>query len=784
MEGVTATIHSFREVALKTHEVTLRLDAPFFFEAGQSIELCINPTTSVDKRDDCRNFSIVSTPSDKNLLTVVLRDTNSVYERSLLGLPIGSKVVVTGPFGNLSLPQDTSKEVVFIAGGVGIAPFMSMAQLSLEKNLKTPITLLYANTNTKQALYIKELENIAQKNSNFQLKLKDGDIDTSFIRDVVENTTGKKWCVAGSPAFVLSVLYQLREIGIHETDILFEEMSGYGSKMSLVNERVESRKIKKEIRLMSKLGEDLSDFSSPLVWVLSELAMIVVTDADGNIIYTNDFFRRISQYSESELIGKNYNILNSGKYTQSYYDKLANDAVKNGKILHEEMSNRAKDGSIYWADSSMVPHFGENGEVTHFVGVGFLITDKIQAQEELNKKTDNLQQIITEMKVNETELENTKKAILNILEDLDEEKKAVERRVEERTAEIKSEKEKLQQVTKNIRDGVVLINSKGLVIFANEGLYQLFDLKQEDTPESNVLPEIFKYLEGTNFKDLLARCFAGEIFTVPEIESQGKIFEIFFNNLKVKDDMTDSTNYLVLISDVTEAKLLERSKSELVAVASHQLRTPLTAVRGNIEMLIDESYGPLNTEQHELLSDVDISTVRLISMVNDMLDITKIERGNLDMVLENVSIKETVDSICSDLEDYAKRRGVVIEINIAENTNVYGDKSRVRQVMQNLIDNSIKYSKGTGVLNVSGSVEGKFANINFKDNGQGIPKLEQSKIFNRFYRASNVKNNSSSGSGLGLYIVKSIVEQLHGSIRFESEENVGTTFFVSLPTSD
>lgn len=405
-----------------------------------------------------------------------------------------------------------------------------------------------------------------------------------------------------------------------------------------------------------------------------------------------------------------------------------------------------------------------------------------KAVAETKDTTSNLEHIIAEMKVKEIELENTKKAILNILEDLDEEKKAVERRVEERTAEIKSEKEKLQQVTKNIKDGVILLNKDKVVVFANEGLYQLFDLKA-GLPIDLVMEEIVRYFETNDFNESLAKCFTGEVLTLSEVESQGKIFEIFFNNIHVKIDGKDDIHYFILFTDITDAKLLERSKSELVAVASHQLRTPLTAVRGNIEMLIDESYGPLNEQQRELLSDVDISTARLISMVNDMLDITKIERGNLDMVMENVSIKETVNSICADLSEYAKKRGVTIEVNITEDTNVYGDKSRVRQVLQNLIDNSIKYSKKPGVLHITKTVEGKFAKITLKDNGLGIPKLEQSKIFNRFYRASNTKHTSSSGSGLGLYIVKSIVNQLQGEISFESEQNVGTTFYVSLPIS-
>jgi len=271
---------------------------------------------------------------------------------------------------------------------------------------------------------------------------------------------------------------------------------------------------------------------------------------------------------------------------------------------------------------------------------------------------------------------------------------------------------------------------------------------------------------------------------VPEIEGYGRVYEIFFHCLKNSDENSQVEGYFILIFDITDAKLLERSKSELVAVASHQLRTPLTAMRGNVEMLVDESYGPLNKEQHEMLADIDISTTRLITMVNDMLDITKIERGTLDMVYEHVNIRSIIDSIISDLADYSKRRDVVVTTDVPEDMTVYGDKSRIRQIIQNLIDNSVKYSKAPGQTNVSARVKENMVEIIFMDDGVGIPAAEQSKIFGRFYRASNSVDVSSSGSGLGLYIVKSIVEQLGGNILFESEENVGTTFFVTLPTEE
>jgi signal transduction histidine kinase len=204
-------------------------------------------------------------------------------------------------------------------------------------------------------------------------------------------------------------------------------------------------------------------------------------------------------------------------------------------------------------------------------------------------------------------------------------------------------------------------------------------------------------------------------------------------------------------------------------------------MRGNVEMLIDESFGELNKEQHELLDDIDVSTIRLITMVNEMLDITKIEKGDLEMSLEKLNVKEIIDSVVADLSGYAQRHQFEIDSSGLSDVTIEGDRMRVRQVFQNLIDNSIKYSRHPGKLKMSSKEENGKVELTFADNGIGIPKIEQPKLFERFYRASNTAKTASSGSGLGLYIVKSIIEQLGGEIKVQSEEEVGTTFFVTLP---
>ncbi|OGG65102.1 hypothetical protein A2Z56_01420, partial [Candidatus Kaiserbacteria bacterium RIFCSPHIGHO2_12_45_16] len=196
MEEFSAAIYSTKEVALNIYEVTFKLSTPLFFEPGQSIELCLSHAAADDKRSDCQKLPIVSSVDSKNLLTVVLRDTNSSFERSLLDLPVGDKVLIRGPFGIFCLPNKPQQEVVFIAGGIGIASFMSMIQVSLNRNIKTPVTLLYANVNSEQALYVKELEEIAKQSDAFKLKLVSGDISSTLIKDSVENITDKQWFVA------------------------------------------------------------------------------------------------------------------------------------------------------------------------------------------------------------------------------------------------------------------------------------------------------------------------------------------------------------------------------------------------------------------------------------------------------------------------------------------------------------------------------------------------------------------------------------------------------------
>lgn len=381
-----------------------------------------------------------------------------------------------------------------------------------------------------------------------------------------------------------------------------------------------------------------------------------------------------------------------------------------------------------------------------------------------------------------TKLENSQKATINLLEDLDEEKKVIEEKISERTFELEKEKEKLDVVADQMVTGTILLDSHGQVLFLNGSLLKFLDIATYEA--TTVMEVFFKKFKNPEIKSFIINAaLTRQSDDLPEIDVDGRVYGVSVRSIGQKTpDAEHLASTIIFVRDITDEKMLERSKSELVAVASHQLRTPLTAMRGSVELLVDESYGKLSGGQKELLDDMETSTIRLITMVNDMLDITKIEDKTLELHPEDLSPITVVDSILLDFDEYIRKHEfTVIHNKIAEDITIFVDALRARQVLQNLIDNSIKYSSHPGTLTISYELCDESVTIVLEDDGIGIPEAEHNKLFGRFYRASNTAHSTSSGSGLGLYIVKSIAESLNGSISFTSKENEGTTFRLTLP---
>lgn len=227
---------------------------------------------------------------------------------------------------------------------------------------------------------------------------------------------------------------------------------------------------------------------------------------------------------------------------------------------------------------------------------------------------------------------------------------------------------------------------------------------------------------------------------------------------------------------------LDKRKSDFLSVMAHQLRTPLAGIKWTFNILLSEDLGTLNEEQKKFLMKGYESNQRMINLIEDMLGAERIGSGRAHFDFETTGIHQVLETVMFELTPQAANRNVSIKVEgINEKlTPVVADSEKLKAVFQNLIDNAIKYTRAGGTVTVRCTDNGEFFVIAIKDTGIGIPQEQQKYIFNRFYRAPNAIKEQTDGSGLGLFIVKGIVEKHGGTVWFDSEEGKGTTFYFTL----
>jgi len=225
---------------------------------------------------------------------------------------------------------------------------------------------------------------------------------------------------------------------------------------------------------------------------------------------------------------------------------------------------------------------------------------------------------------------------------------------------------------------------------------------------------------------------------------------------------------------------LDTAKSEFISVAAHQLRTPLSAIKWILSMVLNKEFVN-NEESMQFLEKASVSTERMITLVNDLLEVDHIQSGKDQFVFVPVAIEEVIKSLITDMQPIADNRKITIETSFISTQKVSGDTVKLRAVAQNILENALKYTPLGGKIVVTISEENGQALVVVKDNGIGIPVSYKTRIFSKFFRAPNAMRADTVGSGLGLFIAHQIVERHGGKIWFESIEGSGTTFFFTIP---
>ena len=225
-----------------------------------------------------------------------------------------------------------------------------------------------------------------------------------------------------------------------------------------------------------------------------------------------------------------------------------------------------------------------------------------------------------------------------------------------------------------------------------------------------------------------------------------------------------------------------RLKSEFVSIASHQLRTPLTGIKWAINLLMSEEIGRLTKEQIEGLDNIKESNQRMINLVNDLLNVSRVEQGKITLKPEKTSLEKIIQELIEEYAFLAKASNIRLSSELEKNIpSILIDTQGIKLVLHNLIDNAMRYSQKEGRVRIKLFKKRALVRCEIEDNGVGIPSEDQKKIFQKFFRSENALKYQTEGTGLGLFIAKAIVEASKGKIGFQSQKDKGSTFWIELP---
>ncbi len=340
---------------------------------------------------------------------------------------------------------------------------------------------------------------------------------------------------------------------------------------------------------------------------------------------------------------------------------------------------------------------------------------------------------------------------------------------------LKTRIQKLELIINSLPDGLIAVNKSLQAIVVNPFAREIFSLHSANNINQDIRTlindeSICSLIEKTISED----CSFSEEFT---LKKPAKILKINTNPIKSDQDVLGA---ILFIEDITAMKNLEEIGSEFVSNVTHELKTPLTSIRGFIETL---KHGAINDSQvaHKFLDIIDIEAERLFLLINDILALSEIETMKQDVDIANVPFESIVSDSLNILQGQAEKKNITINTEIEPNVRIQANKYRIMQLVLNLVDNSIKYSSEGSLITIKASRVGGDVVMSFKDTGIGIPSEHLSRIYERFYRVNKGRSRSLGGTGLGLSIVKHIVNLCNGNIKVYSELGKGTEFIVTLP---
>jgi len=499
---------------------------------------------------------------------------------------------------------------------------------------------------------------------------------------------------------------------------------------------------------------DLKDIKYALS-ALEASSIVSITDKNGIILYVNDYFCEISQYGKDEIIGQNHRLINAGYHPQSYFQQFW-ETISRGQVWKGEMKNRTRSGGEYWVGMTVIPFVNDEGAIYQYVAIGTDITERKQNELKLIQTMENLRDIENALDASSI---------------------------------------------------VAITDDKGVITYVNEKFCEISKYDREEligrthrVINSGFHPKAF-------FKDMWGTIKQGSVWR-GEVKNRAKDGSEYWMHTTIVPFLNDNGvphQFISIRTDITdrvkaEAALAERTtqlakahdeaikanltKSQFLANMSHELRTPLNAIIGYSEMLLEEAEERGEQDFADDLGKISKAGNHLLALINDILDISKIEAGKMELHPEPFSLPDLIQDVMTTIRPLVETKGNKIHTISEEKGEMSADVTKLRQILINLLSNANKFTDaGSITFEVYKETRDVRHGIAFRvqDTGIGMTPEQLDKLFQPFTQADASTTRKYGGTGLGLAISQRFSHLMGGDIRVESVFGEGTTFTCWLP---
>ncbi|MDX3773179.1 PAS domain S-box protein [Chromatiaceae bacterium AAb-1] len=464
--------------------------------------------------------------------------------------------------------------------------------------------------------------------------------------------------------------------------------------------------------------------------------IISMTDLAGRITYVNDKFCTLSGFSREELLGATHSLIKSGRHSGEFYADLWR-TITHGGTWHGEVCNRKKNGEFYWVNATIMPVIDHTGKPLRYISIRTDITDLKKIKLKLQESAQRYKFFID-----------------------------------------------------NVAEGIVVCD-QGIIIDASERWFELFRCQREDAvgqpvmsfTAASAVPMALQLIEAKWAEPYESVMQRHDGTTFPAIV-RGRNLMVGERELRLTTVLNISRqkeNELAVQASKLEAERANRAKTEFLSSMSHELRTPMNAIFGFAQLL--EFDDSLNRDQQDNVREILKAAHHLLGLINEVLDLAKIESGHMTLSIENVALASVINECGQLLWPLTAERQISLHMPAASTAAVRADRVRLKQVLLNLLSNAIKYNRPQGEVRLTLETDGTCFRIIVADTGNGIAPKDLARLFQPFNRL-DAENSKIEGSGIGLVISRRLVEAMNGTIGVDSTPGQGSRFWIRLPQAD